>query len=109
MAKKAAKKKSYGFRNKFIAFAKLLLVMVNIKKAVIITTGIVALSWLVGVLLYQPPVRTEKIYREALEDMQKENYSNAYYLFSRVSFFSKLKPVALYHQGECAAKIEYFC
>lgn len=80
--------------------------MGNMKKAVIILVGVAALSWFLGVLLYQSPINTEKSYRQGLEDMQKENYSNAYYLFSRVSFFSHLKPIALYHQAECAAKIE---
>ena len=38
--------------------------------------------------------------------MSKENYSNAYYLFSKISFLSNLKPLAIYHQGECADRLE---
>lgn len=88
------------------SFAKIILVMGNMKKVIIIAGGVIALNWFAGVLIYQSPVNTEKSYRSALSAMQQEKYSNAYYLFSRVSFFSNLKPIALYHQGECAAKID---
>ena len=37
-----------------------------------------------------------------LLDFNKGEYQNAYYLFSKVSFISPLKPIAIYHQGECA-------
>lgn len=80
--------------------------MENKKKLLALLIGIVTLSWFLGVLIYQSPMKTDKVYRQALIDMQKDDYANAYYLFSKISFFSKLKPVALYHQGDCAAKIE---
>ncbi|MBO6257189.1 transglycosylase SLT domain-containing protein [bacterium] len=51
---------------------------------------------------YQPHGKTLKIYSQALENYNSKDYSNAYYLFSRVGFFSKLKPVALYRQALCA-------
>ena len=51
---------------------------------------------------YQPHKKTLKIYSQALEDYNSKDYSNAYYLFSRVGFFSKLKPAALYRQALCA-------
>lgn len=79
--------------------------MGNMKKVVIILTGVAVVGCFFGFMLYQFPFNTEKTYKQALEYMQKEDYSNAYYLFSRVSLFSDLKPIALYHQGECAAKI----
>ena len=52
--------------------------------------------------LYQPKTKTLKIYSQALEDYNSKDYSNAYYLFSRVGYFSKLKPAALYRQALCA-------
>ena len=52
--------------------------------------------------LYQPKAKTLRIYSQALEDYNSKDYSNAYYLFSRVGYFSKLKPVALYRQALCA-------
>lgn len=36
---------------------------------------------------YQPHKKTLKIYSQALEDYNSKDYSNAYYLFSRVGFF----------------------
>ena len=77
----------------------------KMKKGLIIGSVLVLAS-IAGAFLSQPPAKTEKIYREALADVQKENYQNAYYLFSRISFFSPLKPIAIYHQADCAAKIE---
>lgn len=79
--------------------------MDNGKKLLILIVGVIVLSWFVGVLVYESPFKTDRVYKDALSDLNKENYSNAYYLFSRVSFFSNLKPVALYHQAECANKI----
>ena len=46
--------------------------------------------------------KTDEIYSAALEDFSKGNYQNAYYLFSKVTLFSNLKPVAIYHRAECA-------
>ncbi|MBD5402274.1 transglycosylase SLT domain-containing protein [bacterium] len=51
---------------------------------------------------YQPQNKTKGIYKQALKDYQNGNYSNAYYLFSKVSKTSKLKPVAIYRQALCA-------
>ena len=55
--------------------------------------------------LYQPDDKTIKIYTQALADYNNKNYSNAYYLFSRVGRYSKLKPAALYRQGLCAREL----
>ena len=49
--------------------------------------------------LYQPQSKTDKIYQNALNDYNNGNYSNAYYLFSKVSYSSNLKPVAIYRQA----------
>lgn len=51
---------------------------------------------------YQPQSKTVKIYQQALRDYENGNYSNSYYLFSKVGYNSKLKPVALYRQALCA-------
>lgn len=48
------------------------------------------------------PARADKIYAQALEDFNNQNYSNAYYQFSKVSYLSELKPYAIYHRAECA-------
>lgn len=52
--------------------------------------------------LYQPADKTIKIYKQALRDYENENYSNSYFLFSKISYNSKLKPVAIYRQALCA-------
>lgn len=48
------------------------------------------------------PRRANEIYEQALEDFKEENYSNAYFQFSKVSYLSDLKPYAIYHRAECA-------
>lgn len=53
-------------------------------------------------VVYQPQAKTDKIYKSALEDFNKGEYQNAYYLFSKVTMFSNLKPVAIFHRAECA-------
>ena len=52
--------------------------------------------------LYQPEAKTERIYKAALNDFNNGKYQNSYYLFSKISVFSNLKPVAIYHRAECA-------
>lgn len=52
--------------------------------------------------VYQSQSKTYKIYQSALNDYNNGNYSNAYYLFSKVSYSSKLKPIAIYRQAICA-------
>ncbi|MBE7713677.1 MAG: tetratricopeptide repeat protein [Cyanobacteria bacterium SIG26] len=49
--------------------------------------------------LYQPAEKTINIYKNALTDYNKENYSNSYYLFSKVGYLSPLKPFAVYNQA----------
>ncbi len=51
---------------------------------------------------YQPKRKTINIYMQALDSYNLKDYSNAYYQFSRVGNFSKLKPAALYRQALCA-------
>ena len=57
-------------------------------------------------VIYQSPAKTDKIYSAALSDFEKGDYQNAYYLFSKISMFSNLKPVAIYHRAECAKMLD---
>ena len=54
------------------------------------------------VCLYQPQSKTNEIYKSALKDFNEGKYQNSYYLFSKISYFSNLKPVAIFHRAECA-------
>ncbi len=54
------------------------------------------------------PTRADEIYRQALEDFNEQNYSNAYFQFSKVSYLSDLKPYAIYHRAECAKTLNDF-
>ena len=56
-------------------------------------------------LLWQPPEKTNQIYKEALEDYNNGNFQNSYYLFSKIGFLSDLKPFAIYHQSQCAKQL----
>ena len=58
------------------------------------------------VCLYQPESKTEEIYKSALKDFNDGNYQNSYYLFSKISIFSNLKPIAIYHRAECAKMLD---
>ena len=66
-----------------------------------IAVSVIVLGSILGAV-YQPQSKTDEIYSAALEDFSKGNYQNAYYLFSKVTLFSNLKPVAIYHRAECA-------
>lgn len=72
----------------------------NIIKAVIFVFCLLAGVYFAK--FYQPQSKTIKIYQQALKDYENENYSNAYYLFSKVGYSSRLKPVAIYRQALCA-------
>lgn len=52
--------------------------------------------------IFQPKSKAIKIYSAALEDYNNKNYSNSFYLFSRINPTSGLKPAALYYQAQCA-------
>lgn len=78
------------------------------KKKIIITSAVLGLliaGCLTGAVIHNSPAKNNEIYKEALADMSEENYSNAYYLFSKVGFLSALKPLAIYHQAECADRL----
>ncbi len=58
------------------------------------------------VMFAQPPHRTDEIYVEALDLYNKKEYSRSYFKFSKIIFASQLKPLAIYHQGICAEKVD---
>lgn len=58
------------------------------------------------VLFYQPEEKTNEIYKAALKDFNDGKYQNSYYLFSKISYFSNLKPVAVFHRAECANMLD---
>ena len=78
------------------------------KKRVIVGTisGTIIVFGLVFATFYQSPAKTDEIYTSALNDYAKGDYQNAYYLFSKISLFSNLKPIAIYHRAECARMLE---
>ena len=67
---------------------------------------IIGLTAFAGVNLYQPPQKTDKIYKEAFEAYQNKEYSKSYALFSKIVFTSNLKPLAMYRQGVDADLLE---
>lgn len=78
------------------------------KYKVITGSIIVGICFIIGFLfayLYQPAEKTMQIYSAALKDYANKDYQNSYYLFSRVSFLSNLKPYAIYHQALCAKEL----
>ncbi len=70
------------------------------------TLIVLFLAGLIFLILSQPPHKTNEIYVEALKAFDEENYSKAYFLFSKIIITSNLKPAAIYHQGVCADKAE---
>ena len=79
------------------------------REKLIIGTSLIVLCFAGGIFLnkmHQTPQKSMQIYKSALADFNGGDYSNAYYLFSKVSPLSDLKPAALYRQGESARAIE---
>ena len=84
----------------------MLLGMINwdLKKKLIAVGLVALLSVSAGIfaVLYQPSSKTDEIYTAALKDFNEGKYQNSYYLFSKISFISNLKPVSIFHRAECA-------
>lgn len=81
--------------------------MFNLKN---MTRGIFILLICLGIgvtfsKIYQPEAKNIKVYKQALRDYDNENYSNSYFLFSKVAAVSTLKPIALYRQAMCAKNL----
>lgn len=70
-----------------------------------ILTGCTCICFGLGVWtanIYKPEKKNMTIYAQAMTDLDNKDYSNAYYLFSKISYTSNLKPYAVYHQAHCA-------
>ena len=78
----------------------------NIIFKFVVGITVLVISIFYGMTLYQSEDKTDEIYSQALETYNKGDFSNSYYMFSKVIFTSKLKPLAIYHQGVAADKIE---
>lgn len=80
------------------------------KETVIITAVILgvglALAGCTAIITKNCKTKDVDIYKQALTDYQSGNVQNSYYLFSKVSFMSDLKPIAIYRQAKCAEDIE---
>ncbi len=63
------------------------------------------LTGIIGVNMHRSALNADKVYAAALDYLKNGDYSNAYYKFSKVSFLSNLKPVAIYHQGQAASEL----
>ena len=84
------------------------MITMNTRDKIIISTAVIIFCFAGGIFfnkLYQTPAKSMQIYKSALKDYRNEDYSNSYYLFSKVSLLSDLKPAALYRQAECAREI----
>ena len=68
-------------------------------------TGALLITGVTTAILYQPETKTVEIYSQALESLQKGDFANSYYQFSKVSFLSNLKPIAIYHQAQAAHEL----
>ena len=56
-------------------------------------------------VVFQPVNKSVNIYKQGLIDYKNEDYSNSYYLFSKIGFMSVLKSSALYRQAMCSKKL----
>lgn len=79
----------------------------KVKKYALISGGVILLcAFGIGAKIFfsfvGDPLRADEIYQQALKDFDAQNYSNAYFQFSKVSYLSDLKPYAIYHRAECA-------
>ena len=77
----------------------------NLKDKKSISVAILAICFLSGFYFFniiQPKWKTTRIYKQALRDYENGNYSNSYYLFSKIGYTSNLKPIAIYRQAQCA-------
>ena len=81
--------------------------MVGLRQKIILGSIICTLIIIASIcaFFYQSEEKTDEIYAMAVEDLKQGDYSNAYYLFSKITFFSNLKPVAIYHQAQAAHEL----
>ena len=77
----------------------------DLKKKIIVGALVGCTLFSVGCyfeFVYQSPEKADRIFKAALDDFNKGDYQNSYYQFSKISMFSPLKPIAIYHRAECA-------
>lgn len=81
--------------------------MISKQKLSIILVAVLFLLSL-GFSLYKHSTNNSayKYYKEGLQKYEKNNYSQAYKMFGKVSRFAKIKPAAVYRQAICAEKLE---
>lgn len=82
--------------------------MIIKQKHVLITTGIIFFILLISIIVpkfWTPEDINSKVYTEALDTYNSNNFQDAYFKFSRISKSSKLKPAAVYRQALCAEKL----
>lgn len=79
------------------------------QKIFIIIVAVLFLSSLgFNLLRLAPEGKNYDNYTIALQKYNRKSFSEAYYLFGKVSRFSKLKPAAIYRQAICAERLEDF-
>lgn len=80
----------------------------DIRVSTVIKIVILLLCMLVGMFFYkfyQPESKAIRLYEQGLKNYENGNYQNAYYLFSKIGYATKLKPIALYRQALCAKSL----
>ncbi len=80
----------------------------SLKNKIIAGALAAAICFIAGLFcanIIQPASKTAKIYSAAMKDYADKDFQNAYYLYSKVGFLSKLKPFAIFHQAECAKEL----
>lgn len=81
--------------------------MMSKQKIVLIIIAVSAfILTLLNISALTPETKNYEAYKKALVTYNNGGYSDAYYLFSKVTKFSKLKPAAIYRQALCADKLD---
>lgn len=76
------------------------------QKILSILTIVLILIFSAGSILnFTPEAKNYNVYSQALSEYNNNHFSQSYYLFGKVSKFSKLKQAALYRQALCANKL----
>lgn len=75
------------------------------KILLIVTIVLVIILGITNISRLIPESRNYQKYEEALRKYNNNNYSDAYYLFGKVSRFSKIKSAATFRQALCANKL----
>lgn len=75
------------------------------KRVAIIIAVLTVILILADMSILKPESKNYKTYEQALSEYNNNNFSNAYYLFGRVTRFSELRPAAVFRQADCADKL----